>query len=252
MGTGTAELQLAAPEAIQSQASYEVAFDNPSLWQNEPVATYRVQRVEDGAVLQEGVLQPGLNELAVLEGGWVLTLNVPEGVSIEGISIAFTDEQTTYTGIVQPASVSSVVGTARYVPLPADFELHFTETFADTSLRLALGMRQIPAPFYIENVTTGKRQPFILVEDRPALQNGQYDHGDLIILVMGETPESEPQLQGGALAGFLGDPIAAPRSGNGARQAGPSSPPWDPLSFPDAQAVSDGRSDSLYHPAPRL
>jgi len=215
IGTGSVDLQLAAPEAVREGAIYEVVFENLSRWQNAPEVNYRVQR-ETGEVLQEGMLQAGLNELVVLEGGWVLTLDQPAGVSIDGSSPTFTDKQTTYAGIVQPASTSSVVGTARYVPLPADFEVHFTETFADTSLRLALGMRQIPTPFYIENLTTGERQPFIIVEDRPELQNGRYDHGDLIILVMGETPDSEPQMQGGrwraswAIRFLPPDPVAEP------------------------------------------
>src|SRR5690606_2157085 len=102
-----------------------------------------------------------------------------------------------YRPEVKPATVSSVVGASRFVPLPNDFEIHFTDAVADTSLRLALGLQEIPVPFYVENLTTGRRQGFILVEDVDSLRNQQYDPGELIILVMGETPDTEPVLEGG-------------------------------------------------------
>ncbi|WP_243663540.1 hypothetical protein [Rhodothermus marinus] len=53
IGTGSVDLQLAAPEAVQEGATYEVVFENPSLWQNTPEVSYRVQR-ETGEVLRKG------------------------------------------------------------------------------------------------------------------------------------------------------------------------------------------------------
>ncbi len=99
--------------------------------------------------------------------------------------------------IVQPASSSNVVGAQRFVALPADFAIHFTDAVADTSLRLTFGSREIPTNFYVENVLTGARADFMIVEDVDSLRNGRYDDGDRIILVMGETPGTAPEFSGG-------------------------------------------------------
>ena len=98
---------------------------------------------------------------------------------------------------MKPSTESNIVGENRFIPLPNDFEVHFTDAVADTSLRLAFGLQEIPVPFYIDNLSTGQRQDFILVEDVDSLRNQQYDPGELIILVMGETPGEEPVLEGG-------------------------------------------------------
>jgi hypothetical protein len=103
--------------------------------------------------------------------------------------------------VVNPGTVSAVVPEARFVPFPYDFELRFSDTPVDTSLVLAFGQQAIPIPFSIYNRTLDRAQDVILVEDDADLRNGAYDHGDLIILVDGLTPTSEPVLQGGAWTG---------------------------------------------------
>jgi len=99
--------------------------------------------------------------------------------------------------VVEPASKISTVQ-SRFIAIPDDFVLYFTEALSDTSLRLGFGMKEIPTPFYIESVRTGDRVPFVILEGQDDLQNGEYDHGETIIIAMGREPGEPPMRPGGA------------------------------------------------------
>jgi hypothetical protein len=200
-GTAPIDISVLVPNVIMAEARYAVDFTNPALWQNAAGASYTITNTVRNEVVASGTLATGRNEIIVLEEGFGLEINNPGGVSVDDGSVRFTDPNTTHTAVVRPASTSTVVGASRYIPLPADFEIRFTEAMSDTSKRLALGMREIPTPFHVWNVTDGRKQPFILVEDVDSLRNGRYDHGDLIIIVMGDEPGREPTLQGGRWRG---------------------------------------------------
>ncbi|MFW5972810.1 MAG: hypothetical protein ACOCTG_02365, partial [Bacteroidota bacterium] len=195
-GTAPFDLRIVVPGAVSDAAEYAIDFQNPALWQNEARTTFAITHLPTGEIVSEGELVGGKNEVQVIEHGFLIEIDNPLDVSIDLGSVAFSEDAPTYTAAVQPSSVSSAVG-SRFVALPNDFEIRFTDAIADTSMRLAFGMREIPTPFYIHNLTTDKRQPFVIIEDVDSLRNNAYDHGDLIILVMGETPDAEPTFEGG-------------------------------------------------------
>ncbi|RMF61687.1 MAG: hypothetical protein D6746_05235 [Bacteroidetes bacterium] len=196
VGTGSVAVEIVSPGLIQEANTYELTFENPSLWQDSAAVRYALTNLTTGAVVEEGVVTGGRREIPPLEG-FIVDIRNDTEVAVIDTTVRLTDAASTFTPVVQPASVSATVS-SRFVPLPADFALHFTEAVADTSLRLAFGMREIPAPFYVENLTTGRRQDFVILEDIPELRNGQYDHGETIVLVSGTTPDTPPRLEGGA------------------------------------------------------
>lgn len=194
-GTGAVDVQIVVPNLVPDQAAYELRFENPSVWQDSAAVRYVLQNQITGEVVDEGVLTGGRKELPPLEG-FTVDIDMPSAVAPVANSIRFEGAGGTYTPVVLPAGASNAVGN-RFVPLPADFAVHFTDAPADTSLRLTFGTREVPVPFYVENTTTGARADFILVEDVDSLRNNAYDHGDLVILVMGTAPGLAPVFEGG-------------------------------------------------------
>jgi hypothetical protein len=195
-GTASLDVQIVVPGAVAEEAAFAIDFQNPAVWQNDPRSSYVITNTTRNEIVAEGQLSIGHNEILALDQGFLLEIDNPAAVAVDGPSVAFSDTETTHTAVVQPSSVSSVVG-SRHTAVPADFEIRFSNAIADTSMRLSFGMQRIPTPFYVQNLTSGRRQPFIIVEDVDSLRNGSYDHGDHIILVMGETPDSEPVFEGG-------------------------------------------------------
>ncbi|ARA94156.1 hypothetical protein AWN76_014005 [Rhodothermaceae bacterium RA] len=196
-GTGAVDVHILAPTALRSEARYELAFRNEDVWGTDVNPAYTLTDLATNTVLEEGTVPSGLFELPVVDG-FAITLDAPGEIAVIDSTVQFTaGDGGTYRPVVTPGTVSAVVSPERFVPFPADYAVHLTGAPADTSLRLAFGLREMPLPFYVENRTTGERQPVIVVEDVDSLRNGQYDHGDLVVLVAGEAPGLEPQFQGG-------------------------------------------------------
>ena len=217
-GTGTVDLTIVSPSALQDGPRYEVRFTNPSVWDTDLSPTYELVDTEAGEVRETGTIGPGLNELPLTDG-FALAVQAPSDIVVPDSAVQYVaGDGGTYRALVDPGTVSAVVTPARYVPFPYDFEVRFAEAgqFPQTSRQLAFGQAAIPLPFEVWNRTFDRRQEVILVEDVDSLRNGEYDHGDLIILVDGETPGAEPVLQGGrwragwALRIRPPDPVAEP------------------------------------------
>ncbi len=208
-GTGMVDVQIVVPGLIPESADYELVFDNPSPWQDSSRVTYTLTNTTSGTLVEEGEIEEGHREVPPVEG-FAVGIDMPTEVSIVDSSIRFEGDGGTVIPMVQPASASSVVGEQRFVPLPDDFAIHFTESVADTSLRLTFGSREIPTNFYVERLSSGERIDFMIVEDVDSLRNEQYDDGDLIVLVMGETPDTDPEFTGGLWRGSWSIRLAPP------------------------------------------
>ncbi len=199
VGTGTIGISIASPGAVQ-QASYELAFTNESIWENAPDVGYRMTNLTTGVVVDEGLVTNGQLEIPPLEG-FLVDIRNATGVAVIDSTVRYVGDGGTFIPVVGKSTIGPPEGSAapggRLVRLPADFEIVFTEAIADTSLRLAFGMFAIPTPFYINNLTTGERQPFVVIEDNNDTRDRAYDHGELIVIVSGETPDVEPVLSGG-------------------------------------------------------
>jgi hypothetical protein len=195
VGTGSVDIEVVAPGLISETAEYELRFENPSLWQNESEATYELVNTTSGQTVESGTVTNGTAEIAPFEG-FVVDITSPTSVTVTDATTRLTDEQTTFRAVVRPASRVPLVQ-QRFIALPDDYTIHFTEGISDTSSVLGFGMLAIPTPFYIEN-TAGERQPFVLIEENPDLRNGQYDHGERIILALGVEPGLPPVRAGGA------------------------------------------------------
>ncbi|HEX7070960.1 MAG TPA: hypothetical protein VF190_09150, partial [Rhodothermales bacterium] len=200
LGTGLIDLQIVVPGLVQEQAEYELRFTNPSIWQDSSDAAYTLTNLTTGTVVEEGVITGGRREISPIEG-FILEMQTPMDVVVIDSTVRMEGDAGTFDPLVRPASTNNVIGTQRGVALPADFAIHFTESIADTSLRLTFGTQEIPVPFYVENLTTGERADFMVLEDIDSLRNGAYDHGETIALVMGETPDTEPEFTGGRWRG---------------------------------------------------
>jgi hypothetical protein len=195
LGTGTVGIEIVAPELMAESSTYELVFTNPSLWQDESDVAYVLRNVTTNVVLDEGVMASARLEIPPLEG-FIVDMRNETGVAIIDSTVVASGAIGTFTPSVRPASASPTVS-SRFVARPTDYEIRFTESVSDTSLVLAFGMLAIPAPFVIENLVTGEQEDFIILEDINATRNGQYDHGELIVLVTGEAPGTEPVLAGG-------------------------------------------------------
>ena len=227
VGTGSVGIEIASSSAILNAATYELTFTNASIWQTDPAVAYRLTNVTTGSVVDEGVVTGGRREIPPTEG-FIVDIRSATNVAVIDSTVRFTGDGGTFVPSVRPASVVPSVA-SRFVALPADFEMVFTSSVADTSMRLAFGMSEIPTPFYITNLTTGVRQPFVLLEDIAETRNGAYDHGELIVIVSGDAPGAEPVLAGGRWVSNWGIRLVKP----------------DPLLDPDIPAIPPSAGSSL-------
>ena len=267
-GTGAVDLGIVSPAALDAAGRYSLRFTNSDpVWDTGLTPTYELVETASGAVLETGTIRPGLNELP-LTAGFSLTVQAPEAVEIPEASVRFTGDSGTYVPIVTPGTVTPAVNPSRYVPYPYDFEVRFAQpgTVAQTSQALAFGQSPVGLPFEVYNVTLDRRQEVILIEDNPDLRNGQWDPGDLVVLVDGLAPGTEPVRAGGAwTAGWAfrllppdaGIPLRAPEAGS-VLSFGPTKPfaTGDRVDFQfqapafDAQAARQALDDVYVVPNP--
>ncbi len=196
VGTGTVSVEMVAPSLVQGEGEYVLDFTNPALWQNQREIEYRLSNTTTNTVLAEGSFAEGQLEIPPIEGFLVEVLS-PVSVAVIDTTVRLSDGNSTFMPSVRPASAIPLV-VNRFIPVPSDYEVRFTDTIADTSLVLGFGMLPIPTPFYVDNVTTGEREHFVVIEDDPDLRNGQYDHGELVILAIGLEPGLAPVRANGA------------------------------------------------------
>jgi hypothetical protein len=194
-GTGTIGVDILAPTAVQGEKEYVLEFRNETVWQTDinPVAILTTPGEEQP--LFEQRLAGGSVQIPFVDG-FAIDITGPQAITVDNQSVGYNGEGGNYIPIIEPASGNSLFA-SRFVPHPADFEIHFTPDIADTSMRVAFGMQEIPAPFRIENRLTGERVRFAIIEDVQEFRNGSYDHGDLIVILMGTEPGLEPVFAGG-------------------------------------------------------
>lgn len=225
-GTGSVSIEIVAPGLIPVSADYELVFENSSIWQNDPNPEYALINRTTGNTVTSGTITNGNAEIAPFEG-FIVDIESPAAVALNDRSIRFSDEQTTFRHVVIPASKIPLVQ-SRFIPLPDDFVVHFTDTISDTSSVLGFGMSAIPTPFFIENAA-GERQVFVVIEEDPDLRNGVYDHGEMIILVMGVEPGVPPVRARGAWRVSWGVRVVPP----------------DPVLEPDIPAIPPAGGSTL-------
>lgn len=195
VGTGNINVDVLSPATILNDKKYILSFKNDSTWQTNinPTVILRTPEKDDPLFqdsLDEGSIQiPYVNGITIHVGG-------PSSITVNQESVKFKGEGGTFTPVIEPASSSSLFS-SRFIPYPADFEIYFTEAIADTSMRVAFGMQEIPTNFYIQNTTNDKRMKFSVIEDVEGKKNGKYDHGELITILMGTRPDNEPVFTGG-------------------------------------------------------
>ncbi len=194
--SGSVELKVLSAGVLREDETYTIRFENESIWQNSLHPTLTVERQSDGEMVLEQAAGIDFEESVMIDG-WTLSTNGVDTVRVVPNSITSESTTNTYTVQVLPAFDSGLLRT-RFIPLPNDFKMEFFPANVDTSVRVAFGMNQIPVPFTITNTTTGRRHKFAIIEDNPDLRNGQYDHGELIAILSGVTPDTQPIFAGGA------------------------------------------------------
>jgi hypothetical protein len=195
IGTGAIGVDVLSPTTVQNDKEYMLEFENDSTWQTNINPKVKLSAVGDGTVLFQDSLEEGSIQIPFVEG-FAINIEGPTSIAVDQESVNLNDEEGTFTPIIEPASSSSLFS-SRFIPYPADFEIHFTEDVADTSMRVAFGMLEIPTNFYIQNTTLDERVNFSIIEDVDGKRNGEYDHGELIVIIMGTQPDKEPVFAGG-------------------------------------------------------
>lgn len=226
LGTGTIAVNILSTGTVVEGKEYILSFQNDSTWQTDinPIASLTASGQSEPIFtgpLEEGTIQTPLAD------GFSIDIEGPSEISIIDNSVMFVGEGGNFTPQIEPASNNGLF-VSRYISYPADFEMHFTSDVSDTSIRVAFGMQEMPTNFYIENSITGNKERFAIIEDVDGLNNGQYDHGELIVIIMGTEPGLEPQFAGGnwlsswAIRFIPPDPVLQPDLTPQAPQAGSS------------------------------
>tara|TARA_R110002124_G_scaffold120157_3_gene278043 strand:+ start:32270 stop:35569 length:3300 start_codon:yes stop_codon:yes gene_type:complete len=195
IGTGNISINILSSGTVVEGKEYVLSFENDSTWQTNinPIAT--LSSIEDSEPIFTGPLEEGTIQTPLTDGFSIDILG-PSEISVIDSSVSFEGEGGNFTPLIEPASNNSLF-ISRFIRYPANFEIHFTEEVSDTSMRVAFGMQEIPTKFYIENTITGQRERFSIIEDVDGLSNGEYDYGELIVIIMGTEPGLEPQFAGG-------------------------------------------------------
>ena len=106
VGTGAVDVQIVVPNLIEQAATYELVFENPSVWQDSAAVRYTLTNETTGAVVDEGIVTGGQKEIPPIEG-FIVDLDMPAQVAVAPGSIRFEGEGGTYTPVVLPASSSN-------------------------------------------------------------------------------------------------------------------------------------------------
>lgn len=216
-GTATVDLEIVAPAALRDDSRYALRFTNPDVWNTDPNPQYDLVDTSTDVVLESGTVEVPFYEVPVTDG-FAVQIESPRGVEVPDSTVRFTGgDGGTYRPVVTPATeVTSVVAESRYIPVPNDFAITFTEGISSTSRALAIGQRTFELPFTVQNLTRGAPAEVLIVEDVDSLRNGRYDHGDLIVLVHGTEPGTLAEAAGGRWRGswairlFPPDPLLDP------------------------------------------
>lgn len=195
LGTGNISVNILSTGTVVEGKEYVLSFENDSSWQTDINPIVSLTTPEQSEAIFIGPLEEGTIQTPLADG-FSIDIEGPAEISIVDTSVVFVGEGGNFTPFVEPASNNSLF-VSRYISYPADFEIHFTSDISDTSIRVAFGMQEIPTNFYIENTITGERERFAIIEDVDGLNNGIYDHGELIVIIMGTEPDLEPQFAGG-------------------------------------------------------
>jgi len=194
-GTGSINVDVLSPVTIQNDKEYLLSFVNDTSWQTKINPTVILTTPgQDQPIFQDSLFDGSVRVPFV--DGFAINIEGPTSITVNQESVQYKGEGGTFTPIVEPASSSSLFS-SRFIPYPADFEIHFTGQRSDTSMRVAFGMEEIPTDFYIQDTSNEKRVKFSIIEDVDDKRNGQYDHGELIVIIMGTSPDNEPQFSGG-------------------------------------------------------
>lgn len=194
-GTGTIDIEILSPGSIQNSMDYSITFVNDSEWQTDVNPVVHLTSPDITDTLFTGEIDNGQLQIPFVNG-FAIDLTSPNQITVNQESVSYKGDGGNFTPVIEPATVNSAFA-SRFNPYPADFEIHFTEQVADTSIRVAFGMQEIPAPFYIENKITGERERFAIVENIDGKKNGAYDHGEQIVIITGTEPGKEPEFSGG-------------------------------------------------------
>lgn len=194
-GTGNITVNILSHGTVIDGKEYIISFENDSSWQTNINPIVNFYSPDDIDPIFNGALVEGSLQIPLVDG-FSLDIDGPKEIAVIDSSVQFKGDGGNYTPLVEPANNNNLFA-SRFIKNPADFEIKFTPTITDTSMRVAFGMQEIPTPFYIINSITGERQRFSIIEDVDGLKNGQYDHGELIVLIMGVEPGDEPIFAGG-------------------------------------------------------
>ncbi|MEO1021449.1 MAG: hypothetical protein AAFW89_02820 [Bacteroidota bacterium] len=181
--------------SIIGDREYELTFQNDSAWQTNINPGITLTALESADILFQGTLEEGSLQTPLIDG-FSMDIQGPQAIAVIDTSVILSEDGGNFTPSITPASENSLFA-SRYVPYPSNFAVRFTEQVSDTSMRVAFGMQEIPVHFYIENTLTETRERFAIIEDVDGLNNGVYDHGELIVIVMGTEPGLEPEFAGG-------------------------------------------------------
>ena len=186
IGTGALKIQVLDPGAIKDGTTYRVVFDASGTVQRYVTTSYRIVRI------------PATTAADTLQQNVSATTFGPDVYSVpfEGITFSFRNDTTVAVNDAATGWVKGNPGVfirvlpdhlnaARDVLWPADYELRWFSSFADTALfDIPPRFPKMPVNFQITNLTSAQRARF-LIDD--ADRNGTLSFGDTIRIVDGYT-----------------------------------------------------------------
>ena len=184
--TGSIDVQMLDPQAIQNGNTYRFTFQDTSAFALDPEPKYTLVNVSTGDTLVSAApIAEGKATTPVTEGFVSFLANE--------LSSAVLDAETGW--MVGASNYAVRVGTnrslsGRFAGYPADFELRFFDSVVDTSESLLFGQRRIPTTFKIWNLTEDRQMDFIFGDKD---NDGQFTPGDSVTIVTGLAIGQRPQ-----------------------------------------------------------
>ncbi|MEW6509866.1 MAG: hypothetical protein AB1428_02785 [Bacteroidota bacterium] len=188
-GTGRLDVTVLNPDSLKDGHRYGIVFENTGPFQNDPSPSFTFTDETAGRVLIAGRKVIAVGEETPITDGLI-------GYIYNDSTVDVNQNRTQWNAggpnlIARVALDQSGGFTLLNVRYPADFELRFTASPADTSVGgLFFGCPPAkPVPFTVWNTTENRKAPFIFYDTD---NDGTFSVGDRVIMAYGDSLGKPP------------------------------------------------------------
>ncbi|MGB2869224.1 MAG: hypothetical protein WBD36_12280 [Bacteroidota bacterium] len=189
-GTGILDIQVLNPDSIKPGNTYRVTFTNATAFQNDPKPSFTITDPLNGSTLADPrtvIARP--QETAVIDGfiGYVWNDATIDGIAGKSQWATGTSNVIMKVSKLQTDPAYQNVA----VDYPADYEMRFSNQFADTSTQTGFFDIPTPAKFLIWNTTEDTKAQFLFSDND---NNNAFTPGDRVVIVTGDSLGKRAQL----------------------------------------------------------